>query len=281
MGGGESTNSSQSVNRPLTAAERQDLYRSSIGNILNTYTESGLPYGGTGSMNASNATFDPTATNSTWGNISQHAGTTTPYSAGGGSSTYDKGGKVTLDPKTWFQAPDPTVSMPTGATDPGGINLPVYQTPTYQAPGAYQKLANGDYDALQTSLLQGNTAGLDYAKANDTKNMNQDLSNRGIWSTGLAEQATKDLDAGYAPQYTKAGADATNARYSLQSADNAGANAYNLNAAQNANNFNVTNANNAYQSGWQPLEYLRNLWNGTSGQTSGSSSFGQGLEFNV
>lgn len=259
MGGGESSNSSDSQSRPLTAAERQDLYRSSIGNILNTYTESGLPYGGQGSMNATNATFNPYATAPTQGTNGAGTQVTSPvtglYNAtGGATSPYDQShpGEVTWDPKSFVSAPSAQVNMPTGAADPGGINLPVYQTPQYQSPGQFQK---GGY-----------TAGLDYAKGQDIKNVNQDLANRGIWSTGLADAAVQNREAGYAPAYEKAGADQATAQ-----------NAYNQNAADSANNFNVTNTNNAYQAGWQPLQFLQGLWNGTSGQTSGSSSFGQSL----
>ncbi|MBW4053984.1 MAG: hypothetical protein HIU83_01005 [Proteobacteria bacterium] len=277
--GGESTTSSQTASKPLTAAERQDLYRSSIGNILNTYTQSGLPYGGTGSMsNASNATFNPIATNSqapgqmqtgytpgAWGSL---------YDATGNSSTYDKGGKAYspplipgLDPgkefangmegiKAYFQAPDPTVNMPTGAADPGGINLPVYQTPQYQSGGAFQ--------------AGGYTQGLDYAKGKDMQALDNNLAKRGLWSSGLALQAANDTNAAYSGAYEKAGADQATAQ-----------NAYNQAGAQAANNFNVTNANNSYQAGWKPLEYLQGLWNNTGGQTSGSSSFGQSINVGV
>ena len=265
MGGGESTNSSQSVSKPLTAAERQDLYRSSIGNILNTYTQSGLPYGGSGSMtNATNAAFDPYAApgqpaqaSGGWGGLSQAAtGGGDLYNASGNSETYHKGGQVTFDPKTYFQTNDPSISMPTGARDPGGINMPVYQTPQYQTPGAFQE---GGY-----------TAGLDYAKAKDMAALDSNLAKRGIWSSGLAEKAIGDTNAAYSGAYEKAGADQATAQ-----------NAYNQQAAGNANTFNVTNANNSLAAGWKPLEYLNSLWNGTAGQTSGSSSFGQSLNFGI
>jgi hypothetical protein len=296
MGGGESTNSSQSVSKPLTAAERQDLYRSSIGNILNTYVQSGLPYGGVGSMNgmnATNATFTPYAAPATqtysgiWktlapavqsvqarpsassgqaassGQIAQTGDQTNGLYNASGTGEQSRAQSRLEDyraPLDFFNqthgAPDPTVNMPTGARDPGGINLPVYQTPQYQTPGQFQ--------------AGGYTAGLDYAKGQDTERLNSDLAKRGIWSSGLAEKAMGDLSAGYAPAYEKAGADQATAQ-----------NAYNLTGAQNANNFNVTNANNAYQAGWTPLEYLRNLWSGTSGQTSGSSSFGQSLNVEI
>ena len=249
--GSETTNSSQTVSKPLTAAERQDLYRSSIGNILNTYTQSGLPYGGTGSMsNAANATFNPNATTNQPKTAYNPA--TGLYNATGSSSTYDDGGKVTWDPKTYFQTNDPKVNMPTGAADPGGINLPVYQTPQYQSGGAFQ--------------AGGYTQGLDYAKGKDMQALDNNLAKRGIWSSGLALQAANDTNAAYSGAYEKAGADQATAQ-----------NAYNLAGAESANNFNVTNANNSYQAGWQPLQYLAGLWNGTSGQTSGSSSFGQSI----
>lgn len=68
-------------------------------------------------------------------------------------------------------------------------------------------------------------------------------------------------------------------------------NTYNLSAAdkqmayanaqaqqlQNQNKFNQDDAQLAYQSAWQPLNYLMNLWNATKGQVSGSNGFNFGI----
>lgn len=278
----ENTTSTQSTQRPLTAAERQDLYRSSIGNILNTYTQSGLPYGGTGSMNPTVAKYNPTSTPATATSTQGGAFTIGDiYNAGGTQSNYNKGGTVTLDPKTYFQAPNPDTNMPTGAADPGGINLPVYQTPDYQSPGAYQGISNGDYNKLQTDVLSGYTAGLDYDKSKAMSTLNDSLAKRGIWSSGAAVQAENDLNNSYSGAYGKAGADATSNRYSLESADKLAENNYNQTAAKEANTYNQTNTQNQFSAGYAPLNYLSNLWNGTAGTVGGSSTFGQGLAFNI
>lgn len=134
----ESTQSSTSQNRPLTAAERQDLYNSAIGSINNTYRQSGFPYDGSGSMNYM-ALFD--------GNSQTSGRSANPgdlYLAGGNASASGTNhGFVTLDPKTYFQAENPDIRMPTGARDPGGINFPTYVAPAYQNPGNYRTF--GDY----------------------------------------------------------------------------------------------------------------------------------------
>lgn len=282
MGGGESTNSSQSTNRPLTAAERQDLYRSSIGNILNTYTESGLPYGGQGSMNSqpnsTPATYNPSQTipmsnnGGTWSSSLPTGTNAQPtYNASGNASTYSKGGDVTWDPKTYFQAPDPSTNMPTGAADPGGVNFPTYQTAAYQAPGTYNSaayvdpgtaktaaytdpgaaktLTGGDYNALQDSLTKGYTAPLDAAKTTDIRNYNDSAAKRGVWSSGLALQGENDINKAYAPQYESAGAQATNKRYDLQSGENQNLNQYGLSTALMENASNQSNAASQNQYG--------------------------------
>lgn len=155
-----------------------------------------------------------------------------------------------------------------------GLNAPQYTSPSYQSPGEAKTLTGQDYDALQAALTSGYEAPLDYAKGQDVKSMNQDLANRGIWSSGLAEQATKDLDAVYAPQYAQAGANATNARYGLQSSEDQMLNQYALQNAGQQNTFNLANAGQTYQSQWAPLNYLQGIWNGTGGAISNGGSGG-------
>lgn len=142
------------------------------------------------------------------------------------------------------------------------MNTPGYTAPTFQG------LSGGDYNALQDSILKGATSGLDYAKGQDMKNLDNDLAKRGIWSSGLAEQAIGDLNAKYAPQYEKAGADATTSRYNLQSQES---------NAQNT--FNLANAQQTNSSQWKPLEFLQGLWNGTGGAISSGGS--SGFNFNI
>jgi hypothetical protein len=272
MGGG--TTSSSSENRPLTAAERQDIYRSSLGNIQNTYNQSGLP-NDPGSMDQgstyaagpwSSAIRVPSVATATPGLYN------TTGSAGGDSNT---SGMKSLNP--FGLADKPNLSMPTGAPDPGGINFPVYQTPIYQTPGAYKGLSDGDYSKLQSDILRGTTSGLDYAKTRDLRDVNENAAKRGVWSSGLAIQSENDIKSGYAPQYEKAGADATSQRYALQTGDNAGENTYNLTAAGAANAANQTNAQNRFSSSWAPLNYLSGIYSGTAGNVGGTNTFGANI----
>lgn len=153
-----------------------------------------------------------------------------------------------------------------------GINAPKYSAPSYVDPGTAQTISNGDYNKLQSDLTDGYTAPLDYAKAKDTQNMNDSMAARGLWSSGLADKAIlNNVDAVYAPQYAKAGADATNARYGLQSAENQMLNNYNTQNSGAQNTFNLQNATATDSSNWAPLNYLQGLWNGTGGTISNGS----------
>lgn len=303
----QNTNSSQNVSRSLTGAERQDLYNNAIGSINNTMRQSGggggsstpARFTGTsGSPGAGGPSVTPWAGGPVGGgdmfpvgSIQQtNNGANAGGGGGGGTFTASGGSDVTgrtgSDGVSWDSTlpilglsttNDPTVNMPTGTPDQGGMPFPTWITPTYQSPGQAQQLSNGDYNALQTRMLTGYSSGLDSEKAVDKTNKNADLAARGIWSTGLADKAMTDIDRAYAPAYANAGANAANAAASLQVQQNRDTNTYNTTNAQNANNFNMTNAQNRFTSGWAPLEYLRKLWDGTSGSTSGSSSAGQGF----
>lgn len=271
MGGG--TQSSNSSNRPLTAAERQDLYRGGIGNVLNTYKQSGLPYGGQGSMDAAGtqAVFDPNQQTPQPGQSGWSGG----YNANSTrNSNPNKLGEVTLDPKTFMSAGQSNTTMPTGGADPGGINVPVYNAGAYQSPGAFQSLSGGDYQNLQDKVLAGYTAPLDAAKATDMRDVNSDAAKRGVWSSGLAMQAENDIAKAYAPQYAAAGGAATSQTTNLQAQELAGRNAFNQAGANAANAFNQSNAQNQFSAGWAPLNYLQNQWAGTAGNVGGSNSFG-------
>lgn len=289
MGGG--TTSSSSENRPLTAAERQDIYRSSIGNILNTYSQSGLP-NDPGSMNrgsgmnpVSPQNYSPSQVYngspqvynpSPWSSALQPTGETVLYnSSGNATRDNNTSGMKSLNP--FGLADSPNTSMPTGAPDPGGINFPIYNAPTYSGPGKVNTLTGGDYDKLQSDILRGSTAGLDYAKAQDIKSINDDAAKRGIWSSGLVDQAIKDREVGYAPSYAKAGGDATTQRYVLQSGENQGANQFALSSSGLENQFNQTNAQNRFSSGWAPLNYLSSIYSGTAGNVGGTNTFGANL----
>lgn len=288
MGGGEQA--STSTSKPLTAAERQDLYRGAIGNILNTYGQSGLPYGGVGSMTPNGSTpavYQASGVQphqvSAWSQPIQSQNVQSPtttgtavqpvsnglYNATGNASADNPQGNV-----NWFSAPfnstgNPMdVKLPTGAPDPGGVNFPVYQTPNYQSPGAYQIFDPNS--PTYANVLKGYTDPLDAAKAKDIQNYNNSAAERGIWSSGLALQGENDISKAYAPQYSAAGGAATQ----TQLGQLAGENVYNQAAANSANTFNQTNSQNQFSTSWAPLNYLSSLWAGTAGNVGGTSSFG-------
>ena len=303
---GAGTTSSQSTTAPLTAAQRQDLYYGSVGDILNTYNSSGLPTNGTGSMTGGGtgtpATFNPQqgqqtvpmsqGANGTWSSglngssVSSPAGEqpgTTPYNATGNMTTgfthsggLTAGGSNVNGPSLtnpFLTAATPNVQMPTGAPSPGGVNFPTYQTPQYQGAGQYQTVGNQTDPTLYNNILKGYTDPLDAAKATDTTNYNNSAAERGIWSSGLALQGQNDIDKAYAPQYTAAGGQATSA---LQS-ELSGENTYNAAQSNAANTFNQGNAQNTFSSGWAPLNYLSSLYAGTAGNIGGTNTFGANI----
>jgi len=149
----------------------------------------------------------------------------------------------------------------------GTINAPEYQAPEYSG----QRLSQGDYEKLQTDMLKGNTAGLDYAKNIDMRYVNDDAAKRGVWSSGLAMQGEKDISNAYAPSYAKAGGDATAARYAAEQSDNQ------FDSGQR-NSFEMENANRLYNSEWAPANYLKDVYNGTQGTISGG---GGGWNFSI
>lgn len=159
------------------------------------------------------------------------------------------------------------------------LNVPSYEAPNYVSAGDAKTLTDGDYAALQDSLLKGTTAGLDYAKAKDVTNSDANAAKRGIWSSGLAMQAQNDINNAYSSAYEKAGADATSQRYSLQANELNNLNNYNQTSAAAENANAMENANRAYNSAWQPANYLRDLYNQTGGTISSGSS--SGFNFNI
>lgn len=159
------------------------------------------------------------------------------------------------------------------------VNVPEYEAPTYSSAGNPLQIAGGDLNALQQQMTSGYTSGLDYSKAKDETRANADLARRGVWSSGIAEKAIQDVDASYAPQYAKAGADATNAAFNLQNSQNQSINQLNQQAANSENTFNLANASAENQSQWAPLNFLQGIWNGTGGAISNGSS--GGFSFNI
>jgi hypothetical protein len=140
----------------------------------------------------------------------------------------------------------------------GTGNFPNHQ---YQSPETERLSA--DYDQLQDRLTEGYTAPIDRARARQMQQSNQDMSDRGIYTSLNAIRANNSVDEGYIPQYAQAGANATNARYQLEAGDIAAANA-----------AKMENANRTYEAKWRPEDYKAGVWNGTGGVVSSGKTGG-------
>ncbi len=204
---------------------------------------------------------------------------------GGGSN-----GGTTSMPLTGWQRAD---AYNYGMNSIGGttmFNQPYYQyqTPDYVDSPIYdsgdaKQMAGGDYDRLEQSIVTSRLAPLMEAYGQQSSKLDSDLAKRGIYSSGAATQAQNDLMASFLPQVTQAGADAATQRYGMQQQDLNSLNQYNLSragslnsatqaAAQNANSFNMENANRQYASAWKPAEYGAGIYNGTGGTVSTTGS---------
>jgi hypothetical protein len=230
---------------------------------MNTFNQSGgSPTGGGYSFAAGKAVSSPD------GGL---------YDATGKSSNYDQGGDITFNPRTAFETRDPAVNMPTGAKDPGGFSFPEYQVEGYQQAGPYFQLGGGDYNRLEDSIVASRMAPLDYAQGKERERTDAELNKRGIFNSGAAVQAQGDVTDRFLPQYTQAGAEAATQRYGLEANDLSGLNQFRANDANAYNAYNLTNADKRYTANKNNLDYLARLWEGTGGQTSGSSGFGQSV----
>ena len=133
-----------------------------------------------------------------------------------------------------------------------------YNNPTYRA------LGGGDYDAYENAIYNSSANKLDTAWKNRSADINQGMADRGLWSSGVAEQVLSDeYRDNFLPQYTQAANNAATTRYTLQAND-----------LQNQNTFNQSAAEQDYNSRWRPLDYAQGLYNGTGGVISSSNSSG-------
>jgi hypothetical protein len=151
-------------------------------------------------------------------------------------------------------------TLGSGYLNNGSLNTSglTYQTPTYQS------LGDGDYDAYQKSIYDSTANNLDTTWKNRSADINQSMADRGLWSSGVAEQVLNDdYNENWLPQYTQAANNAATTRYQLQAQDLA-----------NQNTFNTNQAEQEYNSKWRPLDYAQGLYNGTGGVISSSNSTG-------
>lgn len=126
-----------------------------------------------------------------------------------------------------------------------GASAPAYrEAAAFVDPGSYKRMSAGDYDALQKSLYEGATAGLQKQEADWRQQADQSMSNRGIWSSGIAQRAQDDITGQLGSLYAQAGAYATAQRYAAEQADNQGESSYNLSKAGMNNDYNLSSAQN-------------------------------------
>lgn len=177
--------------------------------------------------------------------------------------------------------------------------------------GDFRSLNDGDWEALQKSIYDSSTAGLARQEELARAGANQSMSNRGIWSSGIAERAQNDITGQLGATYQQAGANAANTRYQLQNSDNQAYNSYNLSNQSLGNQYDLGKESNAnslalgqgqlalgnltqndnyainranlmnnaaaqqsqaqWQAQWEPATYLAGLWNGTGGVISNGS----------
>lgn len=190
-------------------------------------------------------------------------------SFGGGGSSQTSKPLTGAERSEIYQAGMGNIS---GSMKDNTLNMPGYNAPSFASAATPLSMSPGDYQAMQKSLLEGGTAGLDYAKQKDLERFNESAAKRGIWSSGLAEQGETDIKTGYAPQYAAAGATAAGQAAGLQSQQNQSLNTLAAQEAAARNAFAQSNAQNLYQSQWQPLNYLKDIYNQSGGTISSGSS---------
>ena len=194
-------------------------------------------------------------------NAIRSIGTSMGQLGGGGSTT-----QPAYNPPAWQDSPVGGLITNADGTRPervGTNSNASWLNTSYDAPSA-RTLSNGDYGALEKSIIASRTAPLDTAWTRARTSLNQEASNRGVWDGGVPIQKMMDTyRTDFLPAYQQAGADAATQRYGLQSQENA-----------QVNSQNMENASRLYAAKNRPADYLAGLWNGTSGALSSGSSGG-------
>lgn len=158
------------------------------------------------------------------------------------------------------------------------LNAPKYVAPEYTA-ADLSRMADGDYDRLEREMLMSRTAPLEAAYRKASSGVDDDAARRGVWSSGLAIQGQHDLVDRFAPELRAAAGEAATARYGAQMQDNTQANqSSQFNSAQR-NSMEMENANREYNAAWGPVNYLKDIFNGTGGTVSSGS--GGGWNFSI
>lgn len=111
------------------------------------------------------------------------------------------------------------------------------------------RLSDGDYKRLEESIFGSAKGGLDQAVELRNQDINQEMSDRGLWSSGMPiQQQAKEFRDNFAPLYLKAAQDAAAQRYALESGDNQNINSANtqmgIARGQYGTQASIANANN-------------------------------------
>ena len=118
-----------------------------------------------------------------------------------------------------------------------------------------ERLGAGDYENVRAGL----EAPIARQQELALKHNDQNMSDRGIYTSLNAIRSNDNTRETYAPQFAATGAALAN----LKAQDI---------AASNANKLTV--ADKQYESKWRPEDYKAGIWNGTGGVVSSSTSGG-------
>lgn len=125
-------------------------------------------------------------------------------------------------------------------------------------PVQQQTLTGGDYQALQ----QGYEAPIQRQQDLALKQNNQDMADRGIFTSLNAVRSNDNTRETFAPQFAAARAKALEMKAAEQT---------------QGNQINAANE----QAKWRPADYLQSLWTGGKGQTTNGSSFAANGGFSI
>lgn len=272
---------SKSSSKPLSAKERSTLFSSSLANIGNVFKPAGSTFTKRNIVGYEPGTSGtPGIVDPTYG----YTGAGAPLlDAMGG---VDQWGREVNAPTYGGTGRTPIYETGTGTYDTGKMqfgdtlmNVPEFDRRDFAGGGEARTLSGGDYDALQESLYGSATSGLSRFEEGERERIDQDLGDRGIYSSGAAVQAQGDLTESLGDVYGRAGTDAATQRYLMQLQEQQTLNQRDLQAAQMENVYGLQAAEQDYGAQWAPLDYLAGLWGQTGGTKSsgGSSGFGASI----
>ncbi len=230
---------SSSTSRPLTAEERRAAFDAGISGIISQLDPSMVERYQTGTTGGTTTTVN----NPDWQQVYQPGGL--PGVQFPVPRTIENGGLI---------------QQTTGGQPEYGTRIRFGQ----YTPQEYQGMGNGDYNALEQSIIASRQAPLDHAWKVRSDQIAQDAADKGLWASGVPMQIQRrEFDTNFTPAYLQAGAEAATQRYGLQSQDM---------AARNA--FNQSEEQRRLDATYRPMDFLQGLYNGTGGVISSSSNSG-------